>query len=391
MKLSKLSWKVTTFGDIAKQIKNIIKPSLYNSEIVIKGEHINKSDFHIRTFDNKSDLGYLGPAFHMGFKKGQILYVSRNPHLVKVGYPKFDGICANTTFILETKDELVFRNDLIPFVMLSDTFIRASISNGRGSVNPYVNWKDLASIEIYIPPKSLQPEISKLLWSANDVLESAKKINNKLEKLIGSIVKDRIKNSKTLRVFTVADLLVDGPRNGFSPTCGPDGFGSKTVSIGAVKNGIFDPVENTKFAEVSDDIIRKFSIQKDDFFVVRGNGNKELCGKAGLALQDYPEYFYPDLLIRLRFDEKVVIPKFAALIWNTNASHQLLLRRAKSTNGIWKINGDDVKRHKLKIPSIKEQIEILSEVEKVNKSLTCNQVNLFNAQKLHDSLINSIF
>ena len=92
----------------------------------------------------------------MGFKKHQILYVSRNPHLMKVGYPHFDGICANTTFIMETKDESVLRNDLIPFIMHSDTFIEQSVANVRGGVNPYVNWSDLACIEFLLPPKDQQ-------------------------------------------------------------------------------------------------------------------------------------------------------------------------------------------------------------------------------------------
>lgn len=391
MEIDKKIWKTVRFDEVVKQIKNKIVPSDYLSDIVIKGEHINKSDFHIRSFDNKSELGYLGPAFHMGFKKGQILYISRNPHLVKVGYPDFDGICANTTFILETKSEDAFRNDLIPFVMLSDTFVRASITNGRGSVNPYVNWKDLASIEFYFPPKNIQLEVSKLLWSANVVLENAKKMKQSLEQLIDSIVKERCGNSKTIKEYLVKDLLKDGPRNGYSPICGPEGIGSKTVSIGAIKNGIFDPLGKTKYAQVDSDILRKFNICIDDLFVVRGNGNKLLCGKSGLALKEYSEYFYPDLLIRLRFDEELINPRFAALIWNTKASHQLLLRRAKSTNGIWKINGDDIKRHKLRIPSIIEQEQILLEVDKVNERLTSSQINLVNAQKLHDSLINSIF
>ena len=156
LNIDKSNWKKVLFGDVVQKVTNKIDPETYHSEIVIQGGHINKRDFHIREYENKFELGYLGPAFHMGFKKHQILYVSRNPHLMKVGYPHFDGICANTTFIMETKDESVLRNDLIPFIMHSDTFIEQSVANVRGGVNPYVNWSDLACIEFLLPPKDQQ-------------------------------------------------------------------------------------------------------------------------------------------------------------------------------------------------------------------------------------------
>ena len=100
LKLNKTNWPRVKFGDLVEKINNRIDPKNHHAENVVEGGHIGKRDLHIRQYENKNKLGYLGPAFHMGFKAKQILYVSRNPHLMKVGYPDFDGICANTTFIL---------------------------------------------------------------------------------------------------------------------------------------------------------------------------------------------------------------------------------------------------------------------------------------------------
>ena len=169
--LNKSSWKKVKFGDVVKKVTNKIDPHKYDSDIVIEGGHINKRDFHIREYKNKKELGYLGPAFHMGFKKNQILYVSRNPHLMKVGYPNFDGICANTTYIMETINDDILRNDLIPFIMHSDTFIEQSVAHVRGGVNPYVNWGDLACIEFSLPPKEEQAKLAKLLWAMDKLIE----------------------------------------------------------------------------------------------------------------------------------------------------------------------------------------------------------------------------
>lgn len=188
LNIDKSQWVKVQFGDVVQKVSNKIDPETYHSEIVLQGGHINKRDFHIREYENKNELGYLGPAFHMGFKKHQILYVSRNPHLMKVGYPNFDGICANTTFIMETKDESVLRNDLIPFIMHSDTFIEQSVANVRGGVNPYVNWSDLACIEFLLPPKDQQAQLAKLLWAMDAVIEKEIQLLQELDNTYYNLV-----------------------------------------------------------------------------------------------------------------------------------------------------------------------------------------------------------
>ena len=52
----------------SKKVSNKIDPETYHSDKVVQGGHINKRDFHVRAFENKNELGYLGPAFHMGFR-----------------------------------------------------------------------------------------------------------------------------------------------------------------------------------------------------------------------------------------------------------------------------------------------------------------------------------
>ena len=98
-----------------------------------------------------------------------------------------------------------------------------------------------------------------------------------------------------------------------------------------------------------------FLVRQGDIFVVRGNGNRRLCGKAGVSKCSYDDLFYPDLLIRLRFDRTRVLPEFAVLQWNLPSVHRRLSARAKSTNGTWKINGQDIRAHELAVPSLDYQ------------------------------------
>ena len=120
------------------------------------------------------DEGYLGPAFNHRFSKGQILYGSRRTYLRKVSIPHFDGVCANTTFVIEpTGDDIV--PELLPFIMQSAGFTEHSIKMSKGSTNPYINWKDIAFYDFAVPAKDRQRRIATILWAAEDCIRKGER------------------------------------------------------------------------------------------------------------------------------------------------------------------------------------------------------------------------
>ena len=130
----------------------------------------------------------VGPAFTRIFKPGQILYGSRRTYLKKIAVADFEGICANTTFVLETKDNCVFLQSLLPFIMLSDKFTEWSVSHSKGSTNPYVLFSDLASYEFELPSLEEQSILSKKLWAAYRLKESYKRLLTATDEMVKSSV-----------------------------------------------------------------------------------------------------------------------------------------------------------------------------------------------------------
>src|ERR1700686_4849732 len=131
-------------------------------------------DLRIRRWGTIGD-GYLGPAFHRAFRAGQVLYGSRRTYLRKVAVPDFAGVCANTTFVCAPADERLAA-EFLPFVMQLDAFHAHSISQSKGSVNPYVNWKDLAWFTFRLPSVDAQHRIAALLTEVlayRDAVEAA--------------------------------------------------------------------------------------------------------------------------------------------------------------------------------------------------------------------------
>lgn len=159
------------FGDLVKEVKNKIDRDNNPYEYYVAGDHMDSEDLRIHR-KGCFATDDVGPAFIREFKKGQILYGSRRTYLKKVAVADFDGVTANTTFVLETKNNNVFLQELLPFVMLSESFTRWSVSKSKGSTNPYILFSDLADYEFELPSISKQRELADLLWAAYELKES---------------------------------------------------------------------------------------------------------------------------------------------------------------------------------------------------------------------------
>jgi len=258
--------------------------------------------------------------------------------------------------------------EFLPFFMQSDLFMNRAVEISVGSLSPTINWKTLAVQKFALPPMEEQQRlldlyraIEKNLIALGAACEAAVTLeNSKLETALDSISDERF--------LPVLKLVSSGPRNGLSPKVNSGKKGYPTLSIGAVRGGQITAKGNTKYAEITKEQAEKFALKKDDVLIVRGNGNKQLTGKCGIVGTVPKGCFYPDLLIRLQFDEEIIRPKFASLQWNAPRTHQRLVSRAKSTNGIWKINGKDISQHTLKVPSIEEQDTLLEEIKTIQQA-----------------------
>lgn len=367
MRALRADWKRVKFGDVARQVKDRVDPETSGIERYVAGDHMDTDDLRIRRW-GEIGSGYLGPAFHMRFQPGHVLYGSRRTYLRKVAIAEFTGICANTTFVIEPLDSSVLLPEYLPLVMQTETFHAHSIKQSKGSVNPYINFTDLNWFEFSLPPLDEQRRIVLLLSTLEENVVALDAALSSAITLEFSRLEDALDSVSSDRLVPVEKLVTTGPRNGLSPKVNADERGYPTLSISAVRDGRIVTEGNVKYAEVTDEQAAAFALKKDDVLVVRGNGNKLLTGKCGLVDTVPQGCFYPDLLIRLQFDGDVMRPQFAALQWNAPATHKRLISRAKSTNGIWKINGSDIRQHTLKVPSIEMQDALLEEIRSIRQA-----------------------
>lgn len=189
------------FGDIVNDVKKNVNRSNNPYEFYVAGDHMDSEDFSIRR-RGRFATDDVGPAFIRIFHPGQVLYGSRRTYLKKVCVADFDGVCANTTFVFETKNENVLTQRFLPFLMLSDGFTDWSIKHSKGSTNPYVLFSDLADYEFDLPPIERQRELADLLWAANDLKEAYKKLIAASDEMIQAKFKEMfgVRNKEFLEI-----------------------------------------------------------------------------------------------------------------------------------------------------------------------------------------------
>ncbi len=312
--IDKKNWSRVRFGDVVKQIKDKVDPRAAGIKRYVAGEHMKTDDLRIRTWGEVTD-DYLGPAFHMRFKPGQVLYGSRRTYLRKVAVPDFEGVCANTTFVLEAKDPKALLPELLPFIMQTESFVQHSIKQSKGSVNPYVNFTDLAWYEFALPPLAEQRRIAEVLQSMLKTIEAIQTALENLSIMKNSLIQER--SEKFGRSgFVEFQSIVNRIESGKSPSARPEPakegeYG--VLKVSAVSDWRFISVEN-KSIDVSD-YMSQFEVKKGDFLATRANADPHSVGRTCIVTETPVGLMLSDKTWRIVFKMNNPYSEIGILAW----------------------------------------------------------------------------
>ena len=173
------------FSDVATRANT--KEDRFNTDKIyyVGGEHIDSNEMKIQKRGIIAG-STIGPMFYCGFKSGDILFVTRNPHLRKCGVVDFDGICSEKTFVIETKDQDILLQEYLAIVMQSDYFWNYCEENKSGGVNYFLNWSTLAEYEFPLPSIDEQKVLAEKLWAAYEVKLSYLKMIDATQEMVKS-------------------------------------------------------------------------------------------------------------------------------------------------------------------------------------------------------------
>ena len=358
-------WRLVKFGDLVRKVNDRVDPESSGISRYVAGEHMDTNNLSITRWGVVGD-GYLGPAFTMRFQPGQTLYGSRRTYLRKVAMAHFQGICANTTFVLESKSEELLQ-EFLPHVMSTEKFHEYSISKSKGSVNPYINFVDLNDYEFALPPIAEQRRISKVLGTLDLAVESFSSIT--FGRTVSSIVQS-YKESELSRwtehsLGDISELVSRGRAPSYCDQGGVVVLNQKCIRDGKIS------LEAARKTDSKQREIPSWAILQSGDVLINSTGTGTLGRTAYVTDVDEPITFDSHITL-VRVNRKLVEPAFLALDLHSRETE--LERVGNGSTGQSELNRDAIKRLRVLVPSIDIQIEILNLVKALRK--TENQCRL---------------
>ncbi len=190
---------------------------------------------------------------------------------------------------------------------------------------------------------------------------------------------------------TVRRLLTEPVSNGTSPQGTKDEPpGYPTLNVSSIRNGKCDQ-SKVSYIELPEQSARAFVVRKGDFFVLRGNGNRDYVAIGGLLAEEpRTDLVFSDLLIRLTFDTQKVVPNFMRYMWQSPWFLRRLQSYAITGSGLWKIGQRSINRFPLAIPDIDAQTSIASLFAAQDSLLDALAQQLTAARRVKQSLLQNL-
>lgn len=399
LKIDRSNWTKVRFKDVAIQQKKNVDRENTSLTRYVKGEHMGSEDLHLRKWGDLQDE-YLGPAFIRKFEEGDILYGSRRTYLRKVVIAPFDGITANTTFVIKANEEVLDKR-LLPFIMLSEGFAQHSVQNSKGSVNPYVNWKDLAKYEFLLPPKDQQARLAELLWAMDEVVEGENKSLKQLSIYLDSEVENAIHGLK-LKGKKLEDILASLYKQNrliALDKCGEILKGKgipkasvETSGIPCVRYGELYTKHHRIIRNIDTFISNESALSatilkiNDVLFAGSGETIAEI-GKSAAFIENEKTYAGSDILI---FRPYEMDGRFLGYLLNSQLV-RLQLNKYATGATVMHIYPDDLRKIEIPKFSLKEQTEIARKLENIYSNTRLLKEQITSSKSLQKSLINQIF
>ena len=349
--------------DVVARIKDKVDKDNTDLKYYIGGEHFDSGEIQI-TKKGIIKESTIGPAFHMRFQPGDVLLMSRNPHLRKAGIVDFEGICSDVSYVCRTKDENVLMQRFIPFIFQTDHFWKFAEENKKGSTNFFLNWSDFEKYEFELPQIDEQKKLCEMMWAFEDTKSAYKDLLLQTDKL----VKSQFIEMFGERTTTPVGYYIKDSFPGDWGKEDLDGTGVKVIRTTNFTNFGKLNLSEVVTRSIEERKIQKKQILKYDTILERSGGTADNPVGRVVLFEEDEQYLCNNFTQVLRF--KDIDPRFAfyALFYFYQMNKTSIRSMGSKTTGIQNLNMS--KYLEIGIPNADEdeQKQFVSIAEQADKS-----------------------
>lgn len=356
-------------------------------------------------------------------------------------YQGKEPVCATIHYSSYVFDEKKVDLEYFKYFVKSPSFVSVLQQQVKGGIKTEIKPKHLLPLEITIPDLKAQKEIvkkiSENLCNVENLKKEIESQENYTRQLRQNILQEAIegkltvewrksnpvkksnpdfdaealfeqiqKGKKTKNLAPITDeeksfeipegwkwvrlgeIINEPPKNGYSPKSVNFATSTKTLKLGAVTYGIFNPNEYKYINE----IIPKDScywLKNGDILIERSN-SPEYVGICAIYDGKDNEFIYPDLLMKFRVNE-LLSTELIHKILISSFSRKYFMSKAKGAQKTMpKINQETVVNAMIPLPPLAEQKEIVTKVESLLAKVTELENQISQRKEYADKLMKSI-
>lgn len=328
--------------------------------------------------------------FYKRFQPGHVLYVSRRSYLRKTAVPHFTGICGEKTFVLETLNQSVLLQEFLPFLLSAERFHQYAIAMSRGSVNPYINWRDIVAYEFDLPSLDEQRRIADLLWTLErhygQLRLTARVTRAERIRLLDRLIGDALDRHSS-PLSDIAEIR-GGIQKGKS-VVGPT-VERPYLRVANVQAGGLDLAE-VKTLVVSADDADRYSLAVGDVLMTEG-GDIDKLGRGTVWRGEIPNCLHQNHVFAIRIpDGSVVSPYWVSLHTESTHGRSYFRVAAKRTSNLASVNKTQVSAFPIGLPGADAERSALEAVGLFDAALAAAEDETEALGTLRSSLLSDVF
>lgn len=383
LNLDKRSWKHVALGDVIRHVTDRVDAESSGLERFLAGEHIPSSSLEIKKW-GVIGRDPIGPMFYKRFRPGHVLYVSRRSYLRKTAVPEFEGITGEKTFVLETRDSSVLLQEFMPFLLSAEAFHSYAVANSRGSVNPYINWTDIARYEFNLPSLDEQKRLADLFWAVERCQRAIPL--EALAAVEARVLEGVMQVGQLVRIESLGSVLMGRQRSPkyadgqhMVPYLRVANVGDDELRLSDVKTMNFTPEEQEHYTVLPNDIL------------VSEGQSRELVGQSALVDLLPEPMCFQNTLIRFRPDPDAIRPAYAQALFRACLRSGVFAEIATQTTSIAHLGVQRFAKLKVPVPEISTQDEFLSQLADVKAAIDAAKAEAGDLSNFWESLLGIVF
>ena len=247
--------------------------------------------------------------------------------------------------------------------------------------------ENLTAMQVPLPSLDEQLNVISTLGSVKKLASDCSRTLSLLDELVKSRFVEMFEPTEW-PTFPAGSVLLN-MRNGVSPS--KEGLcHARVLTLSAITQGSFD-AESWKEGAYPSDPPREKRVSAGEFYICRGNGNRDLVGAGEYSDTDLPDLVFPDTMIAARINFDLISAAYLRYAWGRPAIRRQIESRARTTNGTFKINQRMLSEVLLPLPPLSLQKEFAAFAAEVAKSQVAVRQQIERLQTLYDSLAQEYF